>query len=233
MTLFKHLVMIAVSIGLTALSYETGFQFHWITEVNPLEAFSVFTSYWCTILCVFQTRWNYPIGAVSVAALCLLFYNQSLYASMALQVYLFPALAFGFWRWRRDDNSLPVSLVDLSWWPAYIGLTALVGVVLACINIWIGGANPFWDTSIMVLSILGQFLLDNKKLENWIVWIVVDIISVFLYWHQGLCVLSIQMGLFGLNALWGLYMWHKNDGHIDTYDFAYEPTHMAGQLHHD
>lgn len=194
---------------LTSASYLIGLHAGWITEISLLEVFSVFTSYWCTYLCVVQSRWNYPIGAISVAALCLLFYQNNLLSSMALQIYLFPTLLYGWFRWREDANTRPVTFVQLKWYPAYIGLTAIVGEVCMYLNILLGGSNSFWDTSILVLSILAQFMLDNKKLENWAVWLVVDIISVCLYWNQDLKILAIQMGLFGLNALWGCYMWWK------------------------
>ena len=194
---------------LTSASYAIGLYAGWITEVSFLEAFSIFTSYWCTYLCVMQSRWNYPIGAISVVALCLLFFRSNLLSSMALQIYLFPVLLYGWFRWREDDITRPVTFVKLEWYPAYIGLTAIVGLTCMWANVKLGGSNSFWDTSILVLSILAQFLLDNKKLESWVIWLVVDIISVWLYWNQDLKILAIQMGIFGLNAIWGFYMWWK------------------------
>ena len=209
MFLNKQIMAVLVGIVLTAISYGVGLWAGWITEVNWLEAFSVFTSYWCTYLCVFQSRWNYPIGAVSVAALLVLFYQQSLFASMTLQIYLFPVLAWGWYRWGRDDNTRPVTFIKMKWWPAYIAFTAIVGGLCLWANTYMGGANAFWDVTILIFSILAQFMLDNKKIENWIVWLVVDIISVYVYWGQDLKILAIQMGMFGLNALWGLYEWRK------------------------
>lgn len=194
----------------TAISYETALFFGWIPRVNPLEAFSVFTSYWCTFLCVFQSRWNYPIGAISVAALCLLFYQSNLLSSMALQVYLFPTLLYGWFRWKPDADTRPVTFIEAKWWPVYIVLTAGVGLACMEANNYFGGTNAAWDTSILVLSILAQFMLDNKKIENWILWIAVDIISVFVYWNEDLKILSIQMGFFILNAIWALYLWWKS-----------------------
>ena len=120
----------AILIGavLTVVSYGIGLYFGWITEVSQLEAFSVFTSYWGTYLCVMQSRSNYIINAFSVASLCFLFYRQNLLSSMALQIYLFPVLLYGWFRWREDDNTRPVTLVELRWYPVYFGLTALVGM---------------------------------------------------------------------------------------------------------
>ena len=205
----NQIVSIFGGVLATCLSYGAGLYFGWIDTIDPLEAFAVFTSYWCTILCVFQTRWNYPIGAISVAALCLLFYKQNLLASMALQIYLFPTLLVGWIWWHKDEITRPVTTMTIPGWMIYLIPTAILGVGLMEINLRLGGANAFWDTSVLMLSILAQFMLDRKKLENWIVWIVVDIISVFLYWNQDLKIVAIQMGVFILTAIWGLWSWYN------------------------
>lgn len=204
-----HYQAIIVAIVLTAISYVAGLIFGWIKEVNYLEAFSVFTSYWCTYLCVFQSRWNYPVGIVSVTALCVLFYQQSLFASMALQVYLFPTLIVGWFIWGKDEKTRSVQITTFKEWLIFLGVTGFVGAALWQVNVYLQGSNAFWDTIILVYSVLAQFLLDWKKLENWIIWLVVDIISVLVYWNQDLKILSIQMGLFGLNAIWGFWEWDK------------------------
>ena len=208
--MIKHQI-IAPIVGavLTTISYGLGLSFHWIDTVNWLEAFSVFTSFWCTYLCVFQSRFNYVIGIVSVVSLLALFYQQSLFSSMTLQIYLIPTLVIGWYMWGKDKATKPVEFVKPSVWFVYLVLTGIVGFISMQVNTYFGGVNALWDTVILVLSILAQFLLDRKKMENWLIWIVVDIISVFVYWNGGLQILAIQMGLFGLNAVWGLYEWWK------------------------
>ena len=209
-TMFHTLMSVFIATVLTAISYCAGLQFHFIKEINWLEVFSVWTSYSCTYLCVVQSRINYPIGAVSVAALCALFWTQSLYSSMILQIYLFPAMLYGWFRWGKDDDTRPVTRVGFDWWlAAYIAVPAIVYTICYYSTTSLGGVGTQWDSAILVLSILAQFLMDNKKIENWIIWLIVDIISVILYWNQGLQVLSIQMGLFGFNAIWGFYEWYK------------------------
>jgi len=208
----NNLIAFLISAILTSISYFLGLLFHWVETPPFLELFSVFTSYWCTYLCVFQSRLNYPIGAVSVASLGLLFYQQSLYASMALQLWLFPAMLYGWLRWGPDKSTRKVTRLRLDWWlAAYAGFT--FGIYLICywLNFSLSGEMPALDSSILILSILAQFLMDNKKIENWGVWLIVDIISTYEYAGQGLPVLSIQMALFGLNALWGWYEWRKTN----------------------
>jgi len=226
---------ILIASVLTAVSYVAGIYFQWIDKLNWLEIFSVCTSYWCTYLCVFQSRFNYPIGAVSVIALGALFYQQSLFGSAALQVYLLPWLIYGWFRWGPDDATLPISPIiwgfssPSEWfsrinifnfsqlknnWNLLVGdYTVLLVVAYSLIfftSKTIDGNAVALDSFLFAGSVVAQLMLDNKKMANWWIWIAVDIVSVYEYWGQGLKVLAIQMAIFILNALWGLYEWNKS-----------------------
>lgn len=105
--------IIIIGVVLTALSYIVGIQAHWITSVNWVEVFAVFTSYSCTWLCVKERRINYPIGAISSVAYVILFLQADLVASAVLNAYLVPTLVYGWIRWRKDINTRPITHVGL------------------------------------------------------------------------------------------------------------------------
>ena len=95
----RHLAeALAIAIVATGSSYWLAIWAGWITSLNWLEAFAVFTSFVCTWLCVRQRRLNYPIGAVSTAAYAVLFLQNDLLASAILNAYLTPALLYGWYR---------------------------------------------------------------------------------------------------------------------------------------
>lgn len=193
---------------LTGLSYAVALVFGWVDSVSLLEAFAVFTSYVCTYLCVRERRINYPIGAISNAAYCYLFYTFGLMGSMAVTGYLTFSLIYGWFRWGKDTNPKPVSFVAAKWWPVYILATAV-----AFSGGWaiyhLTGATVVWtDLVVMAGSILAQFLLDNKKMENWIVWIVVNVFAIYTYSTAGLPLAAFQYVFFLLNAFYGMYMWN-------------------------
>jgi nicotinamide mononucleotide transporter len=194
----------------TGLSYAVGFAFGWVTSVDPLEGFAVFTSYSSTYLCVRERRFNYPIGALSTAAYCLLFWRQGLYASMALNAYLTPALIYGWIRWRADAVTRPVTRVAGPWVVAYVAVTALAFAGALRLTSALGGSFATADTVILVGSLLAQFLLDNKKLETWAVWFVVDAIAVWEYVSSGLAIAGLQYVFFLANAAWGWVVWAQS-----------------------
>lgn len=199
-----------IGVILTALSYVVGLNRGWLTEVNNLEVFAVFTSYVCTFLCVMERRANYPIGAISNAAYSFLFFQWELYASSIVTGYLTFALVYGWFRWKGDADTRPVSRVELKWVPVYVITTALFyGLALALVTA-VGGTLAVTDTVILIGTILAQFLLDNKKIENWFVWMVVNVFAIYTYLNAGLALAAFQYMFFLANTFYGLYMWNES-----------------------
>lgn len=207
-------VSFVVATVLTGASYVAGLAYGWIDDISWLEAFAVFTSYSCTYLCVRQSRLNYPIGAISTVALSVLFWQQGLYSSAALNAYLAPALAYGWWRWGDDRDTRPVSRLAFDWWLlAYAGMTGGTYVALRLISDALGAALAPLDSAILVLSILAQLLLDNKKIETWAVWAIVNVIAIWTYWEAGLVVVALQFVFFLANTIYGWASWQWSARH--------------------
>lgn len=116
---------------------------------------------------VVERRFNYPMGAISSAAYAYLFVQSGLFASAVLNAYLVPTLIYGWIRWRQDANTRPVTRVSLRMIPVYLGIAGVGYAGAALISQQLGGAMAWTDSVILAATILAQFLLDNKKLENW------------------------------------------------------------------
>lgn len=204
---------LVVGAVLTGLSYVVGLAAGWVD--NPgrwtiLEAFAVFTSYACTYMCVKESRFNYPIGAVSTFAYAFLFLHYDLLASAVLNFYLTFQLVYGWFRWRSDTNTKPVQHVGIKWLPAYLVVTVAAYFIALGIVHAAGGHLATTDSIILVFTILAQFLLDNKKVENWFVWMVVNVFAIYTYFHADLNLAGFQYIFFLGNAFWGYYAWRKN-----------------------
>ena len=205
-------VSVLVGVALTLVSYGVGIACHWIAtdDLGLLEPFAVFTSYSCTWLCVKQRRINYPIGAVSSAAYALLFYRSDLLASAALNLYLAPYLVYGWIRWRPDVVTRPVTRIRSAQLPVYaaVGLVGWVGAV--ALSRALGGALAWTDSVVLAGTLLAQFLLDNKKLENWIVWAVVNVFAIYTYATSGLPLVAFQYVFFLANTVYGYVSWRRS-----------------------
>lgn len=215
----RNLVESAVlGIILTGLSYGIGIAAQWVTleTLNWLEVFAVATSYASTYLCVKQRRFNYPIGAVSTAAYALLFFQNDLLLSALLNLYLVPTLVYGWFRWRKDAVTRPVARVTAKMIPVYalITVTGYAGAV--AISQQLGGALAWTDAIVLAGTILAQFLLDNKKLENWFVWAIVNIFAIYTYATAGLALAALQYVFFLGNTIYGYISWKRSMTHENS-----------------
>lgn len=206
---------VAIGFVLTLISYIVGMTLGWIqgSTLNWLEVFAVFTSYSCTYLCVKERRINYPIGAISSAAYAILFIQSGLFASAILNAYLVPTLIYGWIRWRKDTHTRPVTHITPRMLPVYL-LVALGGYAgAALLSKQFGGAMAWTDSVILAGTILAQFLLDNKKLENWGVWALVNIFAIYTYATSGLPLVAFQYVFFLANTVYGYIIWKRSMNH--------------------
>lgn len=180
------------------------------TPINPWETASVFFSFACTWLCTRQVRFNYVLGIISTLLLVVTFYQAKLYGSMALNLYLVPTVIYGWYMWGKDSNSRPVQRTTALGWLKYAVATLITWLgAVAAIKAF-GGSVATVDGALLVGSVLAQWMLDRKKLENWIIWAIVNVASVAVYWNAGLHLLSLQFAVFFLNTIIAYREWRHS-----------------------
>lgn len=178
-------------------------------EINWIETASVFFSFACTWLCTRQVRFNYVLGVISTTLLVITFAQADLYGSMALNIYLIPTVIYGWFIWGRDTNPKPVEHVKPKNLILYLFFTAITWVGAQFVITAFGGEMAPLDGWLLVGAVLAQFLLDRKKIETWIIWILVNIVSVYVYFEAGLYLLAAQFILFLANAVFAYFQWKK------------------------
>lgn len=180
------------------------------TQVNWFETISVFFSFACTWLCTRQVRFNYILAVLSTSFLVITFYQADLYGSMVLNIYLIPTVIYGWFIWGKDTNPMPVMHVKPKNMIYYILFTALTWAGAFFVITQFDGKLGALDGWLLVGTVLAQFLLDRKKIETWIVWISVNIVSVYVYFEAGLYLLAFQFALFLANAVYAYFQWRKD-----------------------
>lgn len=178
-------------------------------EINWIETASVFFSFACTWLCTRQVRFNYVLAVISTILLSITFWQAGLFGSMALNIYLVPTVIIGWFMWGKDTKSKIVEHVKSNKILLYLFFTVITWAgALWTINIFNGNLAVL-DGWLLVGTVLAQFLLDRKKLETWIVWIIVDIVSIYVYFQSGLYLLAAQFVFFLANAVFAWFQWKK------------------------
>lgn len=180
------------------------------TNINWIETASVFFSFACTWLCTRQVRFNYVLAVISTSLLVITFWQAELFGSMILNIYLIPTVIYGWFVWKRDTNPRPVERVKPKKFLIYAAVTAVTWAGAYWIITSFEGQMGGLDGWLLVGTILAQFLMDRKKIENWTIWIIVDAVSIFVYWQAGLYLLAAQFFLFGANAVYAHFQWKKS-----------------------
>lgn len=176
---------------------------------NWLETASVFFSFACTWLTTRQVRFSYVLAVISTTLLAFTFFQAGLYGSMVLNIYLIPTVIYGWFIWGKDTDPRPVEHVKAKNILLYILFTGITWYGAFRIITGFDGELVVLDGWLLVGTVLAQYLLDRKKIETWVVWILVNIVSVYVYWQAGLYLLAFQFMLFLANAVFAYIQWNK------------------------
>ena len=164
-------------------------------------------------LTVREQIWLWPTGIVSVAAFAVLFYDIKLYADMLLQIFFLVTSVQGWYYWKRggrDRGEPPITLLT----PrqrliGLVGLLAAIALVGALFARYTDAHIPFWDAAASGTSVVAQLLLMRKKLENWYLWIAVDVLSVGIYVYKQVYLTAGLYVVFLALAVAGLLAWRR------------------------
>jgi nicotinamide mononucleotide transporter len=152
--------------------------------VTPLEAIAVLFTLINVWLTVKEHIWCWPTGIVSVVLYAIVFYDAKLYSSAALQVVFFVLTLYGWYEWLyggAQHSELHVAVTPLRWWPLLAVLCALLTFAIGRFTSSVGAALPYWDAAIAAISIIAQWMMAKKLLENWSLWMLVNVLSVGTY----------------------------------------------------
>lgn len=222
-----HNILVHIPLGVG------GYDLSWIEAVGTVAGLL------CIWLASLEKISNYAFGLINVTLFAIIFFQIQLYASLLLQVFFFVANIYGWYAWSRQttDNQ---SVLQIRWMtlPKALGWLAVcvvaIGLMTRYINpvfAWLTSvavslmqsvglsvampelqpdAFPFWDSCLMVLSIVAMILMTRKYVENWLLWVIINVISVMVFARQGVYAMSLEYALLTLIALNGCWLWMKS-----------------------
>jgi nicotinamide mononucleotide transporter len=176
------------------------------------EWVGVVTGFVCIYLAAKENVWNWPVSIISVIAYAWVFFEATMYGDMALQFYFLFTAFYGWYYWikKREDQGKPVVALKNSDWLliaiAVATLSALLGLFL---DHFTDSDVPYADGFCTALSFVAQILLTRKVLQNWILWIIVDICYVPLYIYKHLNLSAVFYAFLVIIAFMGYLDWRK------------------------
>jgi nicotinamide mononucleotide transporter len=185
----------------------------WGMTTSPLELISFVLALIMVVLNIRQVHWAWLFAIISSALYGLVFYDAKLYGDSALQLVFILVSVWGWSQWMKSGDQttgLQVSYLRpkdrIVAGGAWLGMFAIIyGFLHFVTDTDVAMADGFLTAG----SLLGQVLLSRKKIENWYVWIIVNVLYVALYIHKDLMLTAILYAIFVILAIKGAQTWRK------------------------
>ena len=220
LSFYDWFLIIGVVVSNVAYSIMTG-------RLDVLGSMAGITGVLCVVLVAKGSIWNYLFGLVNVSLYAYISYRAALYGDAALNaLYYLPMQFIGYWQWRKrgtlsaaeeDSASFQVKARRFSWKQRVLLAVCCTAAVIAAGYIlrYVGDPQPIKDSATTVLSIVAQALMALAFMEQWVLWILTNIISVVMWVifamkgeaHAG--VMVIMWVFYLLNSVNGLRVWLK------------------------
>ncbi|WP_041779494.1 nicotinamide riboside transporter PnuC [Belliella baltica] len=185
-----------------------------IAEMSLLEAFAVFFGIASVFYSIKKNIWVFPTGMISTLIYVYICLKYKLYADMGINAYYFGMSIYGWYLWSRPSGfeaELPVT------WLSQRGILKSIalffvsyGLLYFILANFTDSDVPYWDSFTTSSAFVGMWLMAKKKVENWIAWIITDLVSIPLYFYKGLMLTSFQFVFFTVLAFIGLFSWIKS-----------------------
>lgn len=163
-----------------------------------------------------ENIWVYPTGIICTVITVYLLYINEYFGDMMMNFYYSVMSIYGWWNWSRkrgDEYVLPISITTTK--EKTIGFGLFLLTMLVTYLVYKGFNYPleipnYIDIFTSGIFFTAMWLMANKKLENWTLWIIGNLITIPLYGYRGLGILSLQYLIFTILAIYGYLEWKKN-----------------------
>jgi len=185
----------------------------WWQGQSLLEVAGVISGLLCVYLAAKNIIWNWPLAIISVVIYIFIFYDSNLFADMGLQVYFLAVNIYGWYFWSQKPSSetkAPVTSIK----KREILLSALAIIIFTFLLGWTlfnhtTASYPYLDSFCTACSIVAQFFMARKVLQNWLLWVFVDVIYVGIYIFKDLHLTAVMYAIYIVIALIGYMDWKR------------------------
>lgn len=182
--------------------------------LSPLEIAAAAFGAWSVWLSVRQKILSWPTAIVNVVLYAVVFYEAKLYADMGLQVIYAILSVYGWYEWLyggEGRTELHVTRTSRTTALRLVLIATTSAVLLgSMLHRTTDAALPYMDSALTSASLVAQWMMTRKLLENWIVWISVDVLYVGMFVYKGLCVTALLYAIFLGLAIKGWIDWRNS-----------------------
>jgi nicotinamide mononucleotide transporter len=185
----------------------------WWQQQSLLEVIGVITGLLCVYLAAKNIIWNWPFAIISVIIYIFIFFEAHLFADMGLQVYFLVMNIYGWYYWSRKpatEAKTPVMRIKKNEIILSVIAVMVFTFILGSVLKYTTASFPYLDSFCTACSLVAQILLARKVLENWLIWIFVDVIYVGVYIFKDLHLTAVMYAIYVGIALLGYIDWKKD-----------------------
>lgn len=184
-----------------------------LLEWSPLEVIAAAFGVISVFLSTRQNIWSWPTAIVNVALYTVVFFQGRLYGQMGLQVIYLALSVYGWYQWLHGGEQRTELHVSRAT-PRLVGSVLILNVVgwlaLAAVLRQTNAALPWLDALLTTTSLVAQWMMTRKILENWILWIAVDVVYVPMFISQRLYATALLYAAFLGLAVMGFFEWRRS-----------------------
>ena len=182
--------------------------------MSTLEAVAMLLAIAYILLAVKQSLWCWPAAFISTLIYSILFFDVSLLMDSALNVYYLLMAVYGWYSWKfggkLQEKELEVTSYGVSKNIKIIITLSIVSTILGYIMATYTSADfAYVDSFTTVFAVFGTYMLAKKVLENWIYWIVIDVVSIYIYIQKGLNLTAVLFVIYTILAFVAYMNWKK------------------------
>lgn len=190
----------------------------WLSA-HYIEVFGALSGMIFIILEIRQNIWLWPLGLLTSLIYVWVFFNTKFYADMGLQVYYILISIYGWYWWLKGGKNSETGSLVITGVSARLAWKLLFVLLLIFFTIWFvlskytDSPVPGWDAFTTALSVIATWMLARKIIEHWILWVIVDIVSMALYIYKGLYPTVILFGVYTVMAVIGYRKWKADNSY--------------------
>lgn len=182
-------------------------------QTSQLEIISVCFGLAYVMLAARENIWCWPAAFIGTGTAIFLFWDASLLMESALNIFYLVMAVYGYWQWRYGGQNSTVLQIHSWQWPQHAkaagliaGLTMLSGVLLSNHT---AAALPYIDSFTTWAAVVTTWMVARKVLQNWLYWVVIDAVSVGLFWQRELYLYALLFVLYTVIAVYGYWHWRR------------------------
>lgn len=189
--------------------------FIWATD-HYIEVLGTVFGLLYILLSIKQNVWCWPTGLLSSVFYIVVFFSAKFYADMSLQFYYVFISIYGWYHWVSGGNKNQNKTLEVTQTSIKLGIilfiinAGLLGLISFILVNYTDSEIPYWDAFTTAASIVATWMLAQKKIEHWIIWIIVDIVSLGLYLYKGLYATVVLFAVYTILAFIGYIQWKKD-----------------------